>query len=214
MHSRLVSVLRAIGISSSSKQASTVPVLTVMIKESEVRYNCTCGGRRRGRAHDSVEGQPQLRVELRGSELQVVVAGALRQVPRIPGPASSPDISNGNIRERGEEEGESERHEQYKYKENKAVLWIRDILVRIRMRILGSVPLPNGYLCLTDPDPDPWHWSVLVTNRSGYGSRRPKNIRVLRIRIRIHNTGIKGGGGWENRHQEQRKRGQRSTVPF
>jgi hypothetical protein len=65
-----------------------------------VRYNCTCGGRGRGRAHDSVEGQAQLRVELRGSELQVVVAGALRQVTRVPGPASSPDISNSSTRER------------------------------------------------------------------------------------------------------------------
>jgi hypothetical protein len=59
-----------------------------------------------------------------------------------------------------------------------AVLWIcdiryRTILVRIRMqiRILGSVP----YLCLTDPDEDP---------------RGPKNVRIIRIRmrIRIHNT--------------------------
>jgi hypothetical protein len=45
-----------------------------------------------------------------------------------------------------------------------SVLWIRDILVRIR--ILGSVPLYNG---------------------SGCGSGRPKNVRILRIRI--HNTG-------------------------
>jgi hypothetical protein len=55
--------------------------------------NCTCGGRGRGRAHDSVEGQSQLRVELRGSELQVVVAGALRQVTRVPGPAPPSQIS-------------------------------------------------------------------------------------------------------------------------
>jgi hypothetical protein len=42
-----------------------------------------------------------------------------------------------------------------------AVLVIRDILVRIRIRILGSVPL---------------------TNRSGCGSGRPKNKWILRIR--------------------------------
>jgi len=33
-----------------------------------------------------------------------------------------------------------------------------------------------------DPDPDPY----LVTNRSGSG--RPKNMRILRIRIQIPNT--------------------------
>ncbi len=42
-----------------------------------------------------------------------------------------------------------------------AVMWIRDILVRIR--ILESVPLSNG-------------------------SGKLKNIRILQIRIRIHNT--------------------------
>jgi hypothetical protein len=49
-----------------------------------------------------------------------------------------------------------------------AMLGIRDILVRTRMRIriLGSVPLTNG---------------------SGCGSGRPENIRI--IRIRIQNTG-------------------------
>jgi hypothetical protein len=47
-----------------------------------------------------------------------------------------------------------------------AVLGIRDILVRIRS--LGYVPLTNG---------------------SGFGSRMPKNIRFLRMRIR--NTGKK-----------------------
>jgi hypothetical protein len=48
-----------------------------------------------------------------------------------------------------------------------AVLWIRDILVRIRMRIrnLGSVPLSNG--C---------------------GSVRPKTILIVYIRMRIRNT--------------------------
>ncbi len=44
------------------------------------------------------------------------------------------------------------------------VLGIRDILVRIRMRILGSVPLTDG---------------------SGCVSGMPKNIRILRIRIRM-----------------------------
>ncbi len=48
-----------------------------------------------------------------------------------------------------------------------AVLWIRDI------RILGSVPLSNG---------------------SGCGSGRPKKIRILRIRMRILNTGKKSWG--------------------
>ncbi len=51
-----------------------------------------------------------------------------------------------------------------------SVLWIRDILVRMRMRILGSVPLSNG---------------------SGFRSGRLKNIRILRIRMRIRNTGKK-----------------------
>jgi hypothetical protein len=46
-----------------------------------------------------------------------------------------------------------------------AVLWIRDIMVRIR--ILGSVRLSNG---------------------PGFGSGRPNNIR---IRMRIRNTGKK-----------------------
>ncbi len=50
-----------------------------------------------------------------------------------------------------------------------AVLGIRDILVRIwmRIRILGSVPLTNG---------------------SGCGSGTPKNIQI-RIRMRIRNSG-------------------------
>jgi len=47
----------------------------------------------------------------------------------------------------------------------KPVLGIRDILVRIR--IPGSVPLTNGS-----------------------GSKRAKNIRFLRIRIRIRNTAV------------------------
>ncbi len=48
----------------------------------------------------------------------------------------------------------------------KKALWIRDILVQIR--------IPG---------------SVLVTDGSGCGSGRPENIRILRIKIRIHNTG-------------------------
>ncbi len=55
----------------------------------------------------------------------------------------------------------------YIFPRSRAVLGMRDILVRIRMRtrILGSIPLTNG---------------------SGCGSGRPKNIR---IRMRIRNTG-------------------------
>jgi hypothetical protein len=76
-----------------------------------VRYNFTCGGRGRGRAHDSIEGQPQLGVELRGSELQVVVAGALRQVTRVPGPAPPSQISvTAPLGRGGEQGGEIERH--------------------------------------------------------------------------------------------------------
>jgi hypothetical protein len=51
-----------------------------------------------------------------------------------------------------------------------AVLGIRDILVRIRMRIRNL-------------------WSVPLTNGSGCVSGMPQNIRILRIRIR--NTGKK-----------------------
>ncbi len=36
---------------------------------------------------------------------------------------------------------------------------------------------------------------VLMTNGSGRGSRRPKNIWIPRIRIRIHNTSYKGADG-------------------
>jgi len=36
---------------------------------------------------------------------------------------------------------------------------------------------------------------VLMTNGSGPGSRRPKNIWIPRIRIRIHNTVYKGADG-------------------
>jgi hypothetical protein len=51
-----------------------------------------------------------------------------------------------------------------------SVLGIRHILVwiRMRIRIIGSVPLTNG---------------------SGCGFGRPKNIQILRIRIRISNIG-------------------------
>ncbi len=106
------------------------------------------------------------------------------------------------------------------------VLGIRSILVRIlvriRMRILilGSVPLTNRYWCgsgmhknipyesgsetlvkshkavtkykqsrfflvflLDDGGSAAGSRSILVTNGSGCGSRRPKNIRILRIRI-------------------------------
>ncbi len=112
-----------------------------------------------------------------------------------------------------------------------AVLRTRDILVRIRMRIriLGSVPLTNNPNAETHgsygSDPEHWHiyiilqsyivikksqnrvnqgfWyyfcfmmegsgsgSVPVTNGSGCGSGRPKNIRILwiRIQMRIRNT--------------------------
>jgi hypothetical protein len=50
---------------------------------------------------------------------------------------------------------------------DRPVLGIRDILVRIGMRTLESVPL---------------------TNVSGCGSERPKNIQI-RIRMRIRNYG-------------------------
>jgi|688.fasta_scaffold1201763_1 hypothetical protein len=39
-------------------------------------------------------------------------------------------------------------------------------------------------------DPDPEAGPVLVSKGSGCGSGRPKNIRILRIRIRSPNTGL------------------------
>ena len=52
----------------------------------------TRGGWWCGCAHDCVEGQPQLGVQVGSRQLQVVVAGALREVTRVPGPAQE---SNG-----------------------------------------------------------------------------------------------------------------------
>ncbi len=102
------------------------------------------------------------------------------------------------------------------------VLGIRDILVRIRMRIriLGSLPLTNGSRCGCGPlvkshkevtklkkskfsyyfrlmmegsGAGSGAGSVLLTNGSGCGSGRPKNIRIrIRLRIRIPITGYCG----------------------
>jgi hypothetical protein len=40
-----------------------------------------------------------------------------------------------------------------------------------------------------DPNPDPY-FTLLVTNGSRCGSGRPKNIRILRIHMRIRNTAV------------------------
>ncbi len=120
--------------------------------------------------------------------------------------------------------------------DKQAVLWIRDILVRIRIR--GSVPLANGtgsWSCYFRPWPSRRRQnlsfsasyflkahlhnfskikshkeditkqeesrffllflldgSVPLTNGFGSGSRRSKNLRILRIRIRIHSTASRG----------------------
>jgi hypothetical protein len=48
------------------------------------------------------------------------------------------------------------------------------------------------YFCLTIEGSRYGSGSVPLTNESGSRSRRPKNIRILGIRIRIHNTPFSG----------------------
>ncbi len=83
------------------------------------------------------------------------------------------------------------------YEISVTVLRIRDILIRMRMRILGSMKIfvlifyfaTNIPVCFTLFEKRDGSWSrsgtILVTNRSGCGSGRPKNGR-----IRIWNTAI------------------------
>jgi hypothetical protein len=89
-------------------------------------------------------------MDLHASQIQVLAFDHFHCFHHFSRNLRTPDITNSGI------------HCRY-------LLRVRDILVRIRMRmgILGSVPLTNG---------------------SGCGSGRPKNIRI-RMGIKIRNTG-------------------------
>ncbi len=89
-----------------------------------------------------------------------------------------------------------------KFLETKPVLGIRDVSVRIRIR--GSVPLTNGSGSGSNSRSDfhissaqqlyekregSWSGSIPLTNGSATG--KPKNMRILRIRIPTLNQTVK-----------------------